>query len=297
MQYRFQIYAMIILIITGLYAPDSYSQKPNYKCTLTNDVLTSNNVYEFDIYLLRTGSEQFELGGIEFGILYNDGIKNGGTLTASYVPGSVDAVIVTSGQQNTLFNTATPGIIKILANLAPGGHGTGAMISSQAPGTKVGRLRITNSVAFSSLRANIALNFSIEPYATLISAYIDAINTDITDSNNYIISLRNPVLSAAGSGIELPKNYDLILNHSNSWSPSAIISYALPFESDVKLIVYNSTGEKVKDLVNAIQKGGYYEVIFDAKTLPGEVYFFTIKANSTSDNHNFTITKKMIFLK
>jgi len=181
--------------MTGLYAPNSYSQKPNYICTLANDALTSGNTYEFDIYLLRTGSAPFELGGFELGILYNNDIKNGGNLTALFIPGSVDPAIIASGQENKVFKTDTPGIIKILPKLATKGHGTGAIISNQPPGTRIGRLRLTNSIPFSSLRPNIALNFNNKPYRTLISAYISQTNTDITDSNKYIISLKNPVLS------------------------------------------------------------------------------------------------------
>jgi len=294
---RSLIYAIFILAFTGLYVPKSYSQKPTYTCTLTNDVLTSENVYEFDIYLLRTGTDPFEFSGIEFGIFYNDQIKNGGTLTVSYVPGSTDEAIVTSGQQNKVFNTATPGLIKIAAKLAPGRHGTGAIISGQAPGTRVGRLRLTNSVPFSPLKPDITLNFNNKPYATLIGAYVGVINTDITDPKNFIIALRNPVLSGTDSEKELPKNFELNLYHASPSTTNATVSYTLPNESDVKLLVYNSIGEKVRELVNSIQKAGYYEVTFDAKTLPDGVYFFTIKASSKSGTNKFIKTKKMVYLK
>ena len=73
-----------------------------------------------------------------------------------------------------------------------------------------------------------------------------------------------------------------------------MISYTLPFESDVKLIVYNSIGEKVKVMVNAIQRRGYYKVTFDTKTLPDGIYFITIKAISTKSSQKFINTKKII---
>jgi hypothetical protein len=158
--------------MTGLYTPNSYSQKPAYICTLANDAITSDNSYEFDIYLLRTGTEPFELGGFELGVLYNKDIRNGGTLTATYIPGSVDQAIIASGQQNTIFKTEIPGLIKILPKLASKGHGTGAIISNQTPGTRIGRLRLTNSIPFSPFQPNIALNFNIKTYRTLIAAYI-----------------------------------------------------------------------------------------------------------------------------
>jgi hypothetical protein len=297
MKRKYQLYGVLILMTIGIYTPNFSAQNPSYVCTLANDALTANNVYEFDIYLLRIGDVPFELGGIQFGFLYNDGIRNGGTITASYVPGSVDEGLITSGQQNNLFNTAVAGVIKISANLAPRGHGSGAIISSVAPGTRIGRLRLTNSVAFAALRPNILFNYSLHPYATKISAYVGDFNTDITDVKNFKISLSNPILAGSGSGIELPKTYNMELYHANPWSPNVTISYTLPFQSEVNLTVYNSIGEKVKDLVGSVQKGGFYEIKFDAKSLPGGVYFFTIKCTASVGENNFTSTKKIVYIK
>jgi len=71
----------------------------------------------------------------------------------------------------------------------------------------------------------------------------------------------------------------------------------VPFESNVKLIVYNSLGETVKELVNSFQNGGYYELTFDSKNLSSGIYFYTISAVSKDGLHNFTSTKKMMLLK
>jgi len=188
-------YTLGLLLMFGiLMVPVCSAQTPTYTCTLANDIQTSDSVYEFDIYLLRTGDTQFEMSQIQFGFLYNDAIKNGGNLTASYVPWSVDTSIVISGQQNSSFNTATAGCIKIAAKLPTNGPGSGAIISNVSPGTRIGRLRLTNSIPFAGSIINVAWNFNTNPYPTKVFAYMAGQNTDITVSANHINSLANSPL-------------------------------------------------------------------------------------------------------
>lgn len=97
--------------------------------------------------------------------------------------------------------------------------------------------------------------------------------------------------------ISAPINFNLSQNYPNPFNPSTRISYAIPFESNVKLIIYNSLGETVKELVNSFQNGGYYELTFDSKNLSSGIYFYTISAVSKDGVHNFTSTKKMMLLK
>jgi hypothetical protein len=193
MKYKFL--PCIVLLLVGLFVPLSYSANPTYTCTLTNDVKTASNVYEFDIYLLRTGTTPFELVQFQGGVIFNNAIKNGGTLTVSYVSGSSDASLVTSGQVNSSFDAATPGVIKIAPKLPAGGPGTGAVISAVAPGTKIGRLRLTNSVVFASFTPNI--KFSNNPtviYAIKIFANLAGNSTEITDTTQHFVTLANLTL-------------------------------------------------------------------------------------------------------
>jgi hypothetical protein len=178
MKYKFL--PCIVLLFVGLFVPLSYSANPTYTCTLTNDVKTASNVYEFDIYLLRTGTTPFELVQFQGGVIFNNAIKNGGTLTVSYVSGSSDASLVTSGQVNSSFDASTSGVIKIAPKLPTGGPGTGTVISAVAPGTKIGRLRLTNSVVFASFTPNVKFNNNpTVAYAIKIFANLAGNSTDI----------------------------------------------------------------------------------------------------------------------
>jgi hypothetical protein len=195
MKHKFLLFTIFMLV--GLFVRTSYCQIPTYTCTLVNDVQVSDSIFEFDIYLLRTGTTDFELAGWQGGFTYNDAIKNGGTLTAAWVPGSPDPALVASGQVNNSFNTATDGVIKIASKVPPGA-GNGAIISNVAPGTRMGRLRLKNSTAFLTQKATITWCFSVSIYPTNVNAYVPAgvggINTSITDSTKFFNNLANPTL-------------------------------------------------------------------------------------------------------
>ena len=92
-----------------------------------------------------------------------------------------------------------------------------------------------------------------------------------------------------------PLKFNLFQNYPNPFNPNTLIKYSLAFESQVKLIIYDIIGRKVKDLFIGEQPAGLHEVNFDGSSLSSGVYFYTIEANSK--NGIFKATKKMILLK
>ena len=90
---------------------------------------------------------------------------------------------------------------------------------------------------------------------------------------------------------DLPINYRLSQNYPNPFNPVTTISYSLPVKSQVTLVVYNTLGESVKQLVNEEKEAGRYKVEFDATSLSSGIYFYRIQAGS------FIQTKKMILMK
>nr|HPI36866.1 T9SS type A sorting domain-containing protein [Ignavibacteriaceae bacterium] len=83
----------------------------------------------------------------------------------------------------------------------------------------------------------------------------------------------------------------------NPFNPSTLIRYELPNESSVKLIIYNSLGQVVKELVSEVQQSGYYEVNFNASNLSSGIYFYSISATSTEGSKEFRDVKKLMLLK
>ncbi len=102
---------------------------------------------------------------------------------------------------------------------------------------------------------------------------------------------------SSANNIVQPKQYQLYQNYPNPFNPGTVISYALPFSSNVKIEVYNILGEKVKELLNAQKSAGYYSVNFNTAGLGSGVYFYMIEAKSTDGKSEYRDTKKMMLLK
>jgi outer membrane protein assembly factor BamB len=94
-----------------------------------------------------------------------------------------------------------------------------------------------------------------------------------------------------------PTEYTVFDNFPNPFNPSTIIRYALPFQSKVKIEVYNIIGELVKDLADLEQAPGFYDITFDASGLSSGIYIYRIVAQSMDSKNKFSQVKKMILLK
>jgi len=91
--------------------------------------------------------------------------------------------------------------------------------------------------------------------------------------------------------------FSLSQNFPNPFNPTTKIHYALPYNSKVKITVYNMLGQNVAELVNAEMTAGYQEVVWQA-TVPSGIYFYHVEAVSVADPDNrFVDTKKMILLR
>jgi hypothetical protein len=99
------------------------------------------------------------------------------------------------------------------------------------------------------------------------------------------IVLNNPVEGT------VVKDYKLEQNYPNPFNPSTIISYSIPEESQVSLVIYDVMGREVANLVKAKQSAGNYEVEFDASSIASGTYFYKLTAG------DFTSVKKMSLLK
>ena len=88
-----------------------------------------------------------------------------------------------------------------------------------------------------------------------------------------------------------PINFNLYQNFPNPFNPTTKIIYEVPNSGNVKLIIYDSIGRKIKTLVNSIKNSGSYEVEFDGSNLASGIYFYRLQMNGNS------IVKQMLLLK
>jgi hypothetical protein len=98
-----------------------------------------------------------------------------------------------------------------------------------------------------------------------------------------------------------PTTYSLSQNYPNPFNPSTIIKFALPFDSNVKLTIYNITGQVVRVLVNGAQSAGSHEVTFNFNengvNVSSGIYFYTLEASANNNKATYRETKKMVLMK
>jgi hypothetical protein len=93
-----------------------------------------------------------------------------------------------------------------------------------------------------------------------------------------------------------PQSFSLSQNYPNPFNPQTTISYCLPQDAHVTLVIYNILGQKVRTLVDKHQSTGVRTVNWDGKDEDGNqvssgVYFYRL------DSEQFTEIKKMLLMK
>ncbi|RJP69574.1 MAG: T9SS C-terminal target domain-containing protein, partial [Ignavibacteriales bacterium] len=99
----------------------------------------------------------------------------------------------------------------------------------------------------------------------------------------------------------LPDKFYLKQNYPNPFNPNTTIEYALPYDAEVKLSVFNIIGQQIKILVSENQRAGVHKIRWSATDidnikLTSGVYFYRITALDKKGNE-FKDIKKMILLK
>jgi len=104
------------------------------------------------------------------------------------------------------------------------------------------------------------------------------------------------------SGV-VPLNYMLYQNYPNPFNPGTKIEFEVPEFSNVKLIIWNSLGQRVREIYSGAVDPNRYSVYWDGKDENGTsvasgIYFVTMYARSLEEQgREFTMTRKMILMK
>jgi flagellar hook assembly protein FlgD len=143
---------------------------------------------------------------------------------------------------------------------------------------------------------------TIEGKATLASFILkvkDPVNLSVTIDNimmlnsNFEKSIKAGITSSAKI---IPTEFALLQNYPNPFNPSTDIRFDLPVVTNVRLVIYNITGQEVRTLINGNMDAGVQRVTWDGKDNSGKnissgVYLYRITADK------FSQTKKMMLLK
>ena len=100
---------------------------------------------------------------------------------------------------------------------------------------------------------------------------------------------------------EIPDKYILLGNYPNPFNPSTTISYALPYQSKVELIIYDILGREVK-IFSILQESGYKNILWDGKNENGNfvssgIYLYRLNIKSLENNETYVKTAKLMMLK
>ena len=90
---------------------------------------------------------------------------------------------------------------------------------------------------------------------------------------------------------EIPEKFSLSQNYPNPFNPETNIEFAVPYQSHVKLAIYDNIGREVSLLADEFLSAGVYKVNFNAGNLTSGVYFYRLMTKESS------LTKKMMLIK
>jgi hypothetical protein len=128
-------------------------------------------------------------------------------------------------------------------------------------------------------------------------------NYDVVDSLNFpymkeVVKMCLGTLwcVAAEQEVKAPRSFSLSQNYPNPFNSETVIEYSLPKRSQVKLVIYNILGQKVKTLLDQKESAGHKRVTWNGRNEKGEmagsgIYIYRIQTEQ------FTQSKKMLLLK
>jgi hypothetical protein len=281
----------LLIIAAAFFTSVLSAQNPSYLLELRNDVQVSANVYEFDIYLLRTGTTTFEYASGQYGIVINPLIKNGGIIQASLVASSPDPLLVASNQTPASVSYYDQSNVIRVAARTPPGAGNGALIPNVSPGIRLCRVRLSNTADFGQYQPNLTWT-TTTIYPTQVFAYVGGINTPITNHSNHTLNnLANPVLNAITASDDYSSTDANMRVYPNPFRERVTIEYNLVDKTQVSLSVFDANGKLVDQLVNDLQQAGSYSVPWIPRSQTGGTYMVKLQTGKTHKIFRITLIR------
>jgi len=187
-----------------------------------------------------------------------------------------------------------------IASMASGGDAAGSTAHQQANST-IGRCVMASGGTLGATSQHYTHN------GTLGQTIVGGAQS----TNNFLIAgfWQLPSL-ATGVGPaqrpDVPATYILYQNYPNPFNPSTTLRYGLPQKSTVTLVVFNTFGQQVAELVKGEMEAGYHELQFHGEGLASGMYFYRLQVrpvdsaagrDSKSGAGSFVETKKLLLLK
>ena len=89
----------------------------------------------------------------------------------------------------------------------------------------------------------------------------------------------------------VPSEFYLGQNYPNPFREKTNIKYCVAYKTEVRITVFNSSGEMIKKLVDEEKSAGTYKVEFYAGLLPYGIYYTCMNAGKFSETKQMEILR------
>lgn len=116
----------------------------------------------------------------------------------------------------------------------------------------------------------------------------------VTHNDNgspYVIPVTITMATAVDDVNQIPTEFALNASYPNPFNATTALSFDVPNESLVQIVLYNVTGQEVARPVNQVMAAGSHRVLFTADNLPTGMYLVRMSAGS------FNAVQKIVLLK
>jgi Secretion system C-terminal sorting domain len=269
---------LIVVVTTGYYTETLAQNFTAHHYNYLADSLIK--VIAPSAKLLTIESDSTFYGGTSHTWNYRYESWNGQNPTYYFLHTTQNSVVYDSSNNNII-------LVSITYVTLPWIDSDSAWVIAEAQGGSNFRLLHPHNKILASLQEAVVPNS--KPSWYLIYRSLD-------NANDYVSFILDATDSSKITGVNLLgktglNTFRLQQNYPNPFNPNTLISYSIPSASNIKLIVYNTLGQKVKDLENGFKNAGNYSVNFNASDLPSGIYFYKLEAGQ------FSQVKKMILLK
>ena len=148
------------------------------------------------------------------------------------------------------------------------------------------------------LRVDVEMNQNIQNPSVML--LFESVATG-DDGANPVTSVADgfgqfTVSLSTSADVVLPGKFALHPNYPNPFNPATLITYDLPAESDIQLVIYDLMGRKVKTLINDVELAGRKTAVWYAtddfgNPVSAGVYLYRLHGGDK------TFTRKMILMK
>ena len=89
----------------------------------------------------------------------------------------------------------------------------------------------------------------------------------------------------------LPEAFDLSPAYPNPFNPTTTLSFALPQEADVSIVIYDIQGRELTTLISGSMQSGYHSAIWNANRYSSGLYFVQMIAGEYMNTQKLMLVK------